>query len=91
MPLTEQLRATVATLLHVTGQTQADLAAAIGVSQPQVSRRQSGSATWSLHDCEVLAAHFGIHVMDLLAGPTRACQGLGQDRACNPQRQVHAP
>lgn len=74
--LAHQLRATVATLLHETGESQAGLADAIGLSHTQVSRRQSGTAPWSLDDCDVLAAHFGINVMDLLAGPSPAFDAL---------------
>jgi transcriptional regulator with XRE-family HTH domain len=70
------VRSAVAALMHATGESQADLAVALGVSQAQVSRRQSGSAAWSLSDCDALAAHFGIDVLDLLAGPTRACETL---------------
>jgi transcriptional regulator with XRE-family HTH domain len=70
------VRSSVAALMHATGESQADVADALGVSQAQVSRRQSGSAAWSLADCDALAAHFGIDVLDLLAGPTRACETL---------------
>ncbi len=70
------MRSAVAALMHATGESQADLAVALGVSQAQVSRRQSGSAAWSLSDCDALATHFGIDVLDLLAGPTRACETL---------------
>lgn len=70
------MRSSVAALMHATGESQADVAEALGVSQAQVSRRQSGSAAWSLADCDALAAHFGIDALDLLAGPTRACETL---------------
>lgn len=70
------MRSSVAALMHATGESQAEVAVALGVSQAQVSRRQSGSAAWSLADCDALAAHFGIDVLDLLAGPTRACETL---------------
>ncbi|MFK4144743.1 helix-turn-helix domain-containing protein [Streptomyces sp. NPDC004065] len=76
LSLGERVRSSVAALMHATGESQADLAVALGVSQAQVSRRQSGSAQWSLADCDVLAAHFGIDVLDLLAGPTRAYECL---------------
>ncbi|MEV6170617.1 helix-turn-helix transcriptional regulator [Streptomyces sp. NPDC051954] len=76
LSLGERVRSAVAALMHATGESQADLAVALGVSQAQVSRRQSGSAAWSLSDCDALAAHFGIDVLDLLAGPTRACETL---------------
>ncbi|MGC4987396.1 helix-turn-helix domain-containing protein [Streptomyces sp. DT193] len=70
----------VAALLHATGESQVDLAAALGVSQAQVSRRQSGAAAWSLADCDVVAAHYGIDVLELLAGPTRATESLPAHR-----------
>ncbi|CAM5358081.1 helix-turn-helix domain-containing protein [Streptomyces canarius] len=66
----------MAALLHATGESQTALAAALGVSQAQVSRRQSGSAAWSLADCDAVAAHYGVDVLDLLAGPTRAVEAL---------------
>ncbi|MBT3078350.1 MULTISPECIES: helix-turn-helix transcriptional regulator [Streptomyces] len=78
--LAHRLRATVATLLHETGESQAGLAEAIRVSQAQVSRRQNGAAPWGLDDCDLLAAHFGIDVMDLLAGPSPAFQALQRKR-----------
>ncbi|WP_406155099.1 MULTISPECIES: XRE family transcriptional regulator [Streptomyces] len=52
-----------------TGESQMDLAAALGVSQAQVSRRQSGTAAWNLADCDAVAAHHGMIPLDLLAGP----------------------
>ncbi|MFD5123618.1 helix-turn-helix transcriptional regulator [Streptomyces sp. NPDC058385] len=87
--LAHQLRATVATLLHETGKSQAELADAIGVSPAQVSRRQSGSAAWSLDDCDALAAHFGIDVMDLLAGPSPAFQALQRVRTCKSESNAN--
>jgi antitoxin component HigA of HigAB toxin-antitoxin module len=74
--LSSRLRASVVTLMHLTGESQRDLAAVLGISQGQVSRRQSGSAAWTLEQCEVLAAHWGIDALDLLAGPTRASEAL---------------
>ncbi|AEW98538.1 helix-turn-helix domain-containing protein [Streptantibioticus cattleyicolor] len=72
----ERVRAAVAALMQITGESQADVAAALGLNQTQVSRRQAGTAAWSLADCDTLAAHYGIDVLDLLAGPTRACEAL---------------
>ncbi|MFI6541600.1 helix-turn-helix domain-containing protein [Streptomyces prunicolor] len=80
MALDERVRSAIAALLHATGESQADLAAALGVSQAQVSRRQSAAATWSLTDCDAVAAHYGIDVMELLAGPTRATESLPVQR-----------
>ncbi|MFI1440361.1 helix-turn-helix domain-containing protein [Streptomyces fructofermentans] len=80
MSLDERVRTAVAALLHVTGESQTELAAALGVSQAQVSRRQSGTAAWSLADCDAVAAHYGIDALDLLEGPTRATESLSPGR-----------
>ncbi|MFC9595752.1 hypothetical protein ACFTUC_38895, partial [Streptomyces sp. NPDC056944] len=48
------------------------LAAGIGQAQTQVSRKQSGRAHWSLEDVDLLATHYRLHPLDLLAGPTHA-------------------
>ncbi|MFD5329300.1 acyltransferase [Streptomyces sp. NPDC127092] len=54
------------------GERQGDLAAGLGQSQAQVSRKQAGKAHWSLEDVDLLAAHYRLHQLDLLAGPTHA-------------------
>ncbi|MFF6888586.1 acyltransferase [Streptomyces sp. NPDC012421] len=59
-----------------TGEKQSELAAGIGLSQAQVSRKQSGAAHWSLDDVDRLAAHYRLPVLDLLAGPTHAVDVL---------------
>ena len=87
MDLEERVRSAVAALLHATGESQAALAAELGVSQTQVSRRQSGASTWSLADCEAVAAHYGIDVLELLAGPTRATEALPTARRRLPGRR----
>jgi hypothetical protein len=61
------------------GERQGDLAVAIGLSQAQVSRKQSGAARWSLEDIDALSAHYGLPVLDLLAGPTHAVGVLYAD------------
>jgi len=63
------LRLTVAALMYATGELQADLGRGIGLSQGQVSRKQSpkGSA-WTLDDLDKLSAHYGIAPADLLRG-----------------------
>ncbi|MFF4692550.1 helix-turn-helix domain-containing protein [Streptomyces sp. NPDC001307] len=88
MGLAERVRSAVAALLHATGESQTDLATALGVSQAQVSRRQSGSAAWSLADCDAVAAHYGLDVLDLLAGPTRAVEALPAARRRLPGGRV---
>lgn len=90
MSLEERVRSAVAALLHAAGESQTELAGALGVSQAQVSRRQSGAAAWSLADCEVVAAHYGIDVLDLLAGPTRAAEALPAGRRRVTGRQTVA-
>ncbi|MCX5554872.1 helix-turn-helix transcriptional regulator [Streptomyces sp. NBC_00038] len=90
LTLGERVRAAVAALMQITGESQADLAAALGVSQTQISRRQSGTAAWSLNDCEALAAHYGMDVLVLLAGPTRACEALSAGRR-RPARTASDP
>lgn len=72
MSTEETLRLTVAALMQLTRERQPDVAAAIGLTQPQLSRRQSGKASWTLSDCDRLAAHWGMPTLDLLAGPTHA-------------------
>ncbi|MEY9842886.1 helix-turn-helix domain-containing protein [Streptacidiphilus sp. EB103A] len=85
----EKLRVTVAALRQAAGQSQADLAAGVGLTQEKVSRRQSGVTAWTLDEVDLLAGHFRIPVLTLLAGPTVACEALespvgpvaaGQDR-----------
>lgn len=84
MPSTEAaLRLTVAALMHLTGERQADLATGLGLSQTQISRKQAGTASWSLADVDKLSAHYGIPVGDLLVGVDRAVR-------CLPARR-HAP
>jgi hypothetical protein len=86
MALDELMRSAVAALLHAAGESQTDLAVALGVSQAQVSRRQSGAAAWSLADCDAVAVHYGIAAHDLLAGPTRAVEALPPERRRVPGR-----
>ncbi|MFB7248338.1 acyltransferase [Streptomyces populi] len=88
MSLAERVRVTVAALMHASGDSQERLAGVLGVTQAQVSRRQSGTAAWSLEDCDRLAAHYGIDVLDLLAGPSRACEALPDARRAQRQQAV---
>ncbi|MEU4499098.1 helix-turn-helix domain-containing protein [Streptomyces sp. NBC_00210] len=80
MTLRETLQLTVAALMQATGDSQNELAVALGLQQTQVSRRQAGRTAWTLDDCDALAVHFRIPVLDLLAGPSRACEVLPADR-----------
>ncbi|MDI5969427.1 helix-turn-helix transcriptional regulator [Streptomyces sp. SL13] len=76
----ETLRLTVGALMSRTGEKQRDLATAIGLTQTQISRKQSGQVSWSLADCDRLAAHWAISVPDLLSGPTHAAALLPDNR-----------
>jgi hypothetical protein len=80
MSTEDLLRLTVTALLARTGESQADLAAGVGLSPTQISRKQRGDRSWSLDDCDRLAAHYGMPVLDLLAGPTHAAAMLPADR-----------
>ncbi|MCA1217252.1 helix-turn-helix domain-containing protein [Streptomyces sp. 8L] len=70
------LRLTVAALMAQSGERQTDLAAGIGQTQAQVSRKLKGQRSWSLDDVDLLAAHYGMLPLDLLAGPTHAAEKL---------------
>jgi hypothetical protein len=76
----ETLRLTVAALMQRTGERQSEVGAGIGLTQAQVSKKQSGKVAWSLADVDHLAAHWGMSVLDLLAGPTHAAQALPAGR-----------
>ncbi|MFJ6141249.1 acyltransferase [Kitasatospora sp. NPDC092286] len=72
----ETLRLTIAAIKQRTGESQRQLAAALGLTQDKVSRRQSGAQPWSLDEVDALASHWGMRPLDLLAGPTHAAQSL---------------
>jgi transcriptional regulator with XRE-family HTH domain len=80
MTVRQTLQLTVAALMQATGDSQHDVAQALGLTQTQVSRRQAGRTAWTLDDCDALALHFGLPVLDLLGGPTRACEALSTER-----------
>lgn len=74
----ELLRLTIAAVRAQTRETQADLAAGIGLSQGQLSRklRNTHGTAWTLDDVDRLAAHWRMRPLDLLAGPTHALERL---------------
>ncbi|NDZ80098.1 acyltransferase, partial [Streptomyces sp. SID10853] len=78
-------------LAHRTGEQQSALAAALGLTQSQISRRQRGKAAWTLTDVDRLAAHWGMPVLDLLAGPTHALAKLPADRVAAGGQQTLVP
>ncbi|MEU5361496.1 acyltransferase [Streptomyces albidoflavus] len=91
MSTEETLRLTVAALMQLTRERQPDVAAAIGLTQPQLSRRQSGKSAWTLTDCDRLAAHWGMSTLDLLAGPTHAVGCLSAARRPTADAQAAVP
>ncbi|MCX4523974.1 helix-turn-helix domain-containing protein [Streptomyces anulatus] len=81
MSSTEQhLRVTVAALMYATGEDQRTLATGLELTQPQISRKQSGRAAWSLTDLDRLAAHYGMAPIDLLSGADHAVSRLPEHR-----------
>ncbi|MFI1890742.1 helix-turn-helix domain-containing protein [Streptomyces jumonjinensis] len=81
MASTEQhLRLTIAALMYATGEQQRDLGRGLRLSQAQVSRKQTGHASWSLTDLDRLSAHYGIPVPDLLCGVDHAVSKLAPQR-----------
>ncbi|MGW2541189.1 helix-turn-helix domain-containing protein, partial [Kitasatospora sp. NPDC001574] len=56
----ETLRLTVAALRQRTGESQAQLAAGVGLTQDKVSRRQAGAQAWTLDEVDALARHWGM-------------------------------
>ncbi|MEU2681301.1 acyltransferase [Streptomyces sp. NPDC007107] len=77
MSSTEQhLRVTVAALMYATGEDQRTLGAGLRLSQAQISRKQSGQASWSLDDVDRLSVHYGISVLDLFSGVDHAVSRL---------------
>ncbi|MEW1818460.1 helix-turn-helix domain-containing protein [Streptomyces diastaticus] len=91
MSTEETLRLTVAALMQLTRERQPDVAAAIGLTQPQLSRRQAGKSAWTLTDCDRLAAHWGMPTLDLLAGPTHAAGCLPAARRSSVGAQTAVP
>ncbi|MER5772490.1 acyltransferase [Streptomyces sp. NPDC001985] len=80
MSTEDTLRLTVAAIMQLTRERQADVGAGTGLSQLQISRKQAGRTAWTLDDADALSNHWGIPVLDLLAGPTHAAARLPADR-----------
>jgi transcriptional regulator with XRE-family HTH domain len=88
MSLEETLQLTVAALMQATGDSQRVVAQVLGLTQTQVSRRQSGTAAWQLADIDALATHYGIGPLDLLSGPTKACEALPDTRRRTAKKRI---
>lgn len=63
--ITDSVRA----LAAVRGDTNADLAVALGLSESSAAGKRTGRINWTLSDVEALASHFGVKAEQLLAGP----------------------
>ena len=59
----------VRALSAVMRDTQHDLAAVLGITQTSVAHKLGGKIQWSLKDLELLAAHYGVTIDQLTAGP----------------------
>jgi transcriptional regulator with XRE-family HTH domain len=67
--ITAAAAAAVREALRSRGLRQADLAAALAISQQAISDRLTGRTSFTLEDLEHIAAHFGIPVAELLDPP----------------------
>lgn len=63
-----ELRRTVQALMDLHGETQGQLATALGITQGQISRKLNGKAVIALEDCDAIAHHYGITTAELLSG-----------------------
>lgn len=91
MSTEDTLRLTVAAIMQRTGERQTDVGAGTGLSQLQISRKQSGKTSWTLRDVDALAKHWGIPVLDLLAGPTHAATKLPTNPTTTTQTLIPLP
>lgn len=92
MSTPKAFRATISALMSATGETQAELAAGLRLSQGQISRKQGGRCEWSLSDLDKVAGHYGVAVWDLVAGPDVALSKLPASRRRESvMRPVHIP
>jgi transcriptional regulator with XRE-family HTH domain len=86
--LQEVITRVVRFLMTDFGRTQANVATALGVSQPQVSQRLLGKTAWSIEDLDRLSAYFGVTVAELVGGRPMIGDPGGGERArrdSNPQ------
>ncbi len=84
----DRLTANVRELLVFVGRTQVELAAHLGISQPQASLLLHGKRPWQVKDFDQLAAFFCVSVGDLFnEGHGRHERRAGKDRRCGPERR----
>ncbi|MEO3756384.1 hypothetical protein [Streptomyces sp. B6B3] len=91
----ELLRLTIAAVRAHTGESQRDLAAGLGLTPGQLSRRLSSArgVEWNLGDVDRLAAHWGMRPLDVLAGPSHAVAHLGTSATASgvPEADIPPP
>lgn len=75
-----RLRATLAALMQVTGESHEDLGRALRVSQATISRKQGRQSRWTLDDCDAIAKHYEISIGDLLSSTDNALNALERNR-----------
>jgi hypothetical protein len=79
-PAEDALRATIRSLLAVTGETHTDLGREIGLSVTLVGRRQRGTTPWSVAELGRIAEHWGIPCSLLFSDPRTALASLPEER-----------
>ncbi|MET8945437.1 XRE family transcriptional regulator [Streptomyces sp. NPDC004542] len=79
-PVEAVIRASVAAVRNVTGESLTDIAKALGRSKVLISGRQRGQFPWKTSDIGWLADHWKIPPHTLLAGPTAAISALSVAR-----------
>ncbi|MDV9187655.1 XRE family transcriptional regulator [Streptomyces sp. SR27] len=79
-PVEAQVRACIAAVLNMTGETYTSLGELLKVTDVMIGRRQRGLAPWSMADLGRLADHWGISPWHLVAGPSEALAELSPAR-----------
>lgn len=85
------LRASIASVITLTGEQYKDLASVAKLAPELVSRRQRGLISWKISDIGRLADHWGIPSSALFAGPTEALSALTPDRVAELRRAKDLP
>lgn len=87
----EQISDTTLLLLRRCGESITDLAASLGQDRTNISAKVHGSRLWTVDDLDRIAAHFGISLLELLAGTQVALDALPHQRRASTGRQTALP
>lgn len=79
-PIEDLIRASVAAVMNITGETYTDIGRAVDLADTLVSRRQRGLTSWRVSDLGRLADHWGIPPCSLISGPSDALAELDPAR-----------